>query len=150
MCFVFFFFFVIKFVQQEEFWPVRSLAQQLFLCHLGVHVKSPVPLRSPHGPPGGKINSVNLVHLVPQPQGLRCYWLPVPLLAGDPYEMGCQLQRGEKKAHIIFWTCNTTLRTNSKRYSHKSHFPSLFQWTASRIKIKFSPRLMDRSLFQVY
>lgn len=56
---------------------------------LSLRCACPVPFRSPHGPPGGKINSVNLEHLVPQPQGLRCYWLHVPLLAGDPYEMGC-------------------------------------------------------------
>lgn len=41
------------------------------------------------GPSGGEINSVNLVLLVPL--GLRCYWLPVRLLSGDPCEMGCLL-----------------------------------------------------------
>lgn len=38
-----------------------------------------------------------------------------------------------KKAHLIFWTCSATLRPNSKRYSHKSHF-WLFQWTVPQIK----------------
>lgn len=52
-----------------------------------------------------------------------------------------------RKAHHIFWTCSATLRPNSKRYSHKSHFFWLFQWTVSQIKMKLSPRLLDRSLF---
>lgn len=47
------------------------------------------PIQVPHGPSGEEVDSVNLEHLVPQPLGLSWYWLPVPLLSGDPCEMGC-------------------------------------------------------------
>lgn len=76
-----------------------------------------------------------------------------PLLAPGAFSLWWSLWNGpvaaerKKKAHLIFWTCSATLRPNSKRYSHKSHFFWLFQWTVSQIKMKLSPRLLDRSLF---
>ncbi len=114
----------------------------------------PATLRCPHGPPWRKGKLSCWVEVEDEePGALRPkastaeVWL-APCASSFWWSLRNGLLAAEKKkARIKFWMCNTTLRANSKRYSHKSHSTWLFKWTASQIKIQFSPQLQDRSLF---